>query len=45
MMVTFTEPQMDYLKKEAERLGISMSDMLRRILDAHRLPGALDSLD
>ena len=40
--MTFTEPQMDYLKKEAERLGISMADMVRRIIDAYRWPEAPD---
>ena len=41
--MTFTEPQMDYLKKEAERLGVGMADMVRRIIDAGtRWPEAPD---
>lgn len=35
-MVTFTTPQIAYLKEEAEKLGISVSDLVRRIIDEHR---------
>lgn len=35
-MVTLTKPQAEFLKKEAERLGISVSDLIRRIIDAYR---------
>jgi hypothetical protein len=35
-MISFTDPQEDYLKREAERLGISVSDLVRRIVDQHR---------
>lgn len=35
-MISFTEPQEAYLKQEAERLGISVSDLVRRIVDQHR---------
>jgi hypothetical protein len=34
--VTFTRPQSDFLKLEAERLGITVSDLIRRIIDQHR---------
>lgn len=36
MSVTFWEPQAAFLKAEAERLGISVSDLIRRIIDQHR---------
>lgn len=35
-MVSFTAPQDEYLKREAGRLGISISDLVRRIVDAYR---------
>ena len=34
--VSFTLPQLRYLVTESERLGISFSDLVRRIVDAHR---------
>ena len=34
--VTFTKPQATYLREEAVRLGISVSDLIRRIIDQHR---------
>lgn len=34
--VVFTKPQMDYLQREADRLGISVSDVVRRIIDEKR---------
>lgn len=34
--VTLTEPQWAYLRKEAKRLGISVSDLIRRIVDGYR---------
>jgi hypothetical protein len=34
--VVLTEPQLQFLKAEAERLGISVSDLIRRIIDQHR---------
>lgn len=34
-MISFTEPQMAYLKREAKRLGISIAELVRRIIDAH----------
>lgn len=35
-MVSLTEPQITFLKAEAERLGISVSDLIRRIIDQYR---------
>ena len=34
-MISFTDPQRMYLKKEAARLGISIAELVRRIIDAH----------
>jgi hypothetical protein len=34
--VSLTEPQFQFLKAEAERLGISVSDLIRRIIDQYR---------
>lgn len=31
-----TEPQWAFLRKEAARLGISVAELVRRIIDAHR---------
>jgi hypothetical protein len=35
-MVGFTIPQLEWLKAEARRLGISMPDLVRRIVDQAR---------
>ena len=35
-MISLTKPQADYLKSEAKRLGISVSDLIRRVIDAYR---------
>ena len=35
-MVSLTEPQIEYLAAEASRLGISISDLIRRIVDRDR---------
>ena len=35
-MISFTDPQEAFLKRESERLGISVSDLVRRIVDQHR---------
>jgi hypothetical protein len=35
-MISFTGPQEIFLKQEAERLGISVSDLVRRIVDQYR---------
>jgi hypothetical protein len=34
--VAFTEPQWAFLKAESERLGITIAELLRRIIDQHR---------
>jgi hypothetical protein len=34
--VTFTGPQAEYLKSEAEIIGISFSDAVRRLIDTYR---------
>ena len=34
-MISFTDPQAGFLKAEAERLGISVSELVRRIIDAY----------
>jgi hypothetical protein len=34
--VTLSRPQQEYLRLEAERLGISVSDVIRRIIDIYR---------
>lgn len=38
-MVSLTDPQVVYLRTEAGRLGISVSDLIRRIIDQHRTSG------
>jgi hypothetical protein len=35
-MVSLTSPQISFLKEEAARLGVSVSDLIRRIIDAYR---------
>lgn len=34
--IVFTKPQMVWLKAEAKRLGVSLSEVIRRIVDAAR---------
>jgi hypothetical protein len=34
--ISMSAPQLDWLKGEAGRLGISVSDLVRRIIDKHR---------
>jgi len=34
--VSLSDPQLAFLEKEAERLGISVSDLIRRIIDTYR---------
>lgn len=36
MSVIFTGPQLAFLKAEAERMGISVADLIRRIVDRYR---------
>lgn len=35
-LISLTDPQTEFLKKESERLGISVSEVVRRVLDKHR---------
>jgi len=35
-ILQFTVPQLDFLKKEAGRLGISVAELVRRIIDEYR---------
>ena len=35
-MVTLKDPQAEFLKREAEKLGITVSDLIRRIIDQYR---------
>ena len=34
--ISFTQPQESFLKAEARRLGITVSDVVRRIVDQYR---------
>lgn len=34
--ITFTDPQISWLEKEARKLGISVSDAVRRVIDQVR---------
>jgi hypothetical protein len=34
--VCFTRPQLTWLRAEAKRLGISIAELLRRMIDTHR---------
>jgi hypothetical protein len=38
-MISFTAPQIAFLNAEAARLGISVADLVRRIIDQHREEG------
>ncbi len=35
-LISVTQPQEEFLTAEAQRLGISVSDLVRRIIDAYR---------
>jgi hypothetical protein len=35
-MISLTDPQDAYLRTEAAQLGISVADLIRRIIDQHR---------
>jgi hypothetical protein len=39
-MISFTDPQLKFLRKESKRLGISVAELVRRIIDAHVARGA-----
>lgn len=34
--IVFTAPQMKWLKAEAKRVGVSLSEVIRRIVDTNR---------
>jgi hypothetical protein len=34
--INFSEPASEFLKAEADKLGISVSELIRRIIDAYR---------
>jgi hypothetical protein len=36
--VRLTDPQTEFLRAEAKRIGISVSDLIRRIIDQYREP-------
>ena len=36
MTLALTAPQLEFLKREASRLGLSVADVIRRIVDEHR---------
>ena len=36
MSISLSQPQLAYLRAEAKRLGISVGDLIRRIIDQHR---------
>ena len=36
MSISLSNPQLAYLRAEAKRLGISVGDLIRRIIDQHR---------
>lgn len=37
-VISFTDPQDDWLLKESDRLGISVAELVRRIVDLYREP-------
>lgn len=37
-VISFTDPQDEWLNKEADRLGISVAELVRRIIDLYREP-------
>jgi len=34
--VSLTDPQVEWLEAEAKRLGVSIAEVIRRIIDKHR---------
>jgi hypothetical protein len=36
-MISFTDPQSDFMKEEARILGLNFSDLIRRIVDEYRI--------
>jgi hypothetical protein len=37
MSLTMTEPQLVWLRREAKKLGITVADLIRRIIDQNRV--------
>lgn len=35
-MLSFTDPQLAFLRDEAKRLGITVAELVRRIIDQYR---------
>jgi hypothetical protein len=35
-MISLTDPQVEWLQREADRLKVSVADLIRRIIDQHR---------
>jgi predicted DNA-binding ribbon-helix-helix protein len=42
--VVLTDPQVTYLQAEAERLGITVADLIRRIIDRYREADGADAV-
>ena len=36
LVLSFTEPQVSFMQKEAKKLGISVAELVRRIVDQYR---------
>ena len=36
MSISLTRPQLAFLEQEAERLGLTVADLIRRIIDQYR---------
>ena len=45
LTITFTDPQLAWLRAEAKRLGISVGELHRRIVDTVRLPMLVREVD
>lgn len=39
LSITFTAPQLAYLREQSAKMGISVPDLVRRIIDQHRGAG------
>jgi|GEM_PF-4418558 hypothetical protein len=39
-VISFTKPQMIWLEQEAKRLGISVAELVRRLIDQARIEGS-----
>jgi len=37
MSLTMTDPQLAWLRREAKKLGITVADLIRRIIDQNRV--------